>query len=139
MRKLLQIRRTARIVRWACEEFSITDDAAFFDFYNCPDKLGGMCAIASFALREQLKIAHGIEADIIHGTFASCGGHCWLTVDDNYLIDITATQFNYYYTILTNRADDWGVFNKVFMTTVDKANYHVPLYGVQYKYDNFKM
>lgn len=67
-------------------------------------KLAGMCGIASFALKQAL-IHHNIEANVKWGhfygdrkkfcpTFGFGWGHCWVDTE-NYLIDITASQFDH--------------------------------------------
>lgn len=50
--------------------------------------LGGACGVASWHLMCLLR-SKGIKCD-----FAFIDGHCWLELDNNYILDITATQFN---------------------------------------------
>lgn len=56
-------------------------------------KLGGMCAIASFALAVAFR-EYGYEADVYCGYWAyrPSGDHCWVE-SDRLIYDLTATQF----------------------------------------------
>jgi hypothetical protein len=125
---LLTIRRSANLVRKACERFSVSDEAGLFDFYSRHD-LAGMCAIASFALKQYLKDKHEIETDLVHGHYVDFSGHCWLTWRDNYLIDITATQFNYIPTLHS--------YPRVYIDNIDKNINYMPNHGIKNNYNDF--
>ncbi len=59
------------------------------------ENLMGACAIASFFLHHKLK-SEGISSSFIEGFYGiDDSPHCWLTIE-NSIIDITATQFNYF-------------------------------------------
>lgn len=64
-----------------------TKDNPDIDQYD----LGGACAIASYTLYRCL-IKLGYEPKLIMAD-SSCGCHCWVELN-NYIIDLTATQFN---------------------------------------------
>lgn len=57
-----------------------------------PNTLGGLCAIASIALKKELKAA-GYPAMVVRGLHKKgCGGHCWVECEGE-ILDVTATQY----------------------------------------------
>lgn len=56
-------------------------------FLNC------FCAIASYTLRCILN-KHGFKTTFVKGLYDRSDQHCWVTtVDDSFMIDLTASQF----------------------------------------------
>lgn len=59
--------------------------------------LSGACAVASHALAGMLR-QRGFAAEFAHGSYrtetnSDHNCHCWVVVDGNLIIDVTATQF----------------------------------------------
>lgn len=80
MEKILRIARSTR--RWAKRTVKQTV------FQN--DNLGGFCAIGAVRLFQNLR-KEGVNAKLAV-THSTWGGHCYVLVD-NYIVDVTATQF----------------------------------------------
>jgi hypothetical protein len=100
---------TAIEARAKCEKFAMSEEAKGYDFGGC-GRLSSMCAVASFVLKEMLKI-HKIKSKVAQGYFVEeFNTHCWIEVGNN-IIDITATQFGKYpEVVLTNYGHKW--YNK---------------------------
>lgn len=73
--------KIASAVRDGCEMYAIQN--------NSPRSLAGMCGMASWAL----KVALFPRKSILQFGEVYKNGHCWIELD-NYIIDITATQFS---------------------------------------------
>lgn len=89
------------------------------DKYYSYDNLMGMCAIASGYLHKRLQ-AKGIESVLCYND-----GHCFVRVDD-YIVDVTATQFGDYKPVeifpvheATERNKYCWKIEKEFETTLD--------------------
>lgn len=70
--------------------------AAELDTRHWDDDLGGACDVASAALARLLR-RHGVQVTFSTGTFRQdnlSSLHCWLTLKDGAILDITATQFD---------------------------------------------
>lgn len=84
------VKQIASQVRSACEGFVNSHESFDYDFHG-QDDLCCMCAVASMALKKALE-REGIHSDLVVGEYDGfC--HCWLEWQ-NYIVDITATQFN---------------------------------------------
>ncbi len=79
------IRKLGKYIRSQVEIW--TKDNPDVDEWN----LAGACAIASYAMYRAL-IKFGYKPEFIIAD-SGCGCHCWISLDD-YIIDLTATQFN---------------------------------------------
>ncbi len=83
-----------------------------------PNDLCGACGIASWLLTKVCRKL-GYNAKFVMGVFINnhdafgfttpANTHCWVVVNDLIIIDVTATQF--------------GITDKVFVTTVDDKRY----------------
>lgn len=99
----------ASLVRKQCEEAIPSFNK--MNFYFCSD-LGGMCAIASYALKQSLS-KFKIRSKMVVGSFDWRGNHpypnycnhCWLEVADK-IIDITASQFDKFPSVYIVPKDD---------------------------------
>lgn len=127
---LYGIKSVAESVREACETFAWSDEGGLFDF-SFDLGLTGMCAIASFALKYKLKSDHDIDVDVVHGFFNGDYGHVWTQLEDELLIDVTATQFNY------KEDKYWKNFPKVYITRPEKAELFYPEFGIRNDIDDF--
>jgi len=107
----MNLREIAEETRKVCEKFAMSDDSGDYDYCYRSD-LACMCAVASFALRENLK-KHGIESKVVKGYFVrefsnriSKEHHCWVEAE-GLILDITATQFGHYHKVLlTDKNND---------------------------------
>jgi hypothetical protein len=96
----LRLRRIGMKVRKACELFAHSEDASTYDFFvytygEYDNSLRGMCAIASCVLKKEL-IKKGFNAEVYLGEFDNNywqSNHCWVVVDNKWIVDVTATQF----------------------------------------------
>ena len=95
--------------REKCERFALSKDAEEYEFGGCK-RLSGMCAVASFVVKEMLK-RHKIKSKVVQGYFVEkFNTHCWVEVEKR-IIDITATQFGKYpEVVLTTNGHEW--YNK---------------------------
>lgn len=102
--KHFKLRYIATKVRRACYLLAHSEEAKDFDYFVYADgeydnSLCGMCAIASYALAEHLNKA-GFKAHVVEGKHAdgwrlfNYGVHCWVLVEDEIIVDITASQYN---------------------------------------------
>lgn len=82
IRKAFRIAREVR--QWAENNSKHATTKAYFRKEN----LDNMSAVASAVLFDQLK-REGVEGAVVHFN----GEHCFVAIDDTYLIDVTATQF----------------------------------------------
>ncbi len=85
----------AKLARKAAEKFVNRSIHFKYNEYR-RTTLCGMCAIASVALAKSLQVNYNIEANIVIGCQNDNyigRSHCWVEVND-YIIDVTATQFN---------------------------------------------
>ena len=101
----------ARKVRRQCEHYVKMDDSGAFD-----DNLGNMCAVASGALFQALS-RKGIKVSFIKGHYLfqgndRWGNHCWVMVEDQVIVDITATQFGDLPQVLICSVHDGHYYNE---------------------------
>lgn len=103
MKKISRIKRIATNVRCWAEQRQKEDPKSYNKKLNC------LCAISSYELFKRLKRAK------INATVNFCNlGHAFVIVDDNILVDVTATQFNNYW-------DDNPKFNKIEIRELEDA------------------
>lgn len=68
----------------------VCNKESLFKYFD--SDLGCMCAVAATSLKEIFAM-NGFKSYVICGMFRGKYEHCWLE-DDNYIYDITATQFS---------------------------------------------
>lgn len=87
-KELAIIKAEATKIRLTLDLYALMTDYRYYDKELC-----GACAVASGKLQKILK-TYGIKSTLYMGYHKSLALHCWLETD-NYLVDITFTQFNY--------------------------------------------
>lgn len=103
-----KVKKIAKKVRLQCEEYAMSEESAVF--YENED-LSMMCDIASLALKKAMA-KEGFRARVFEGDYNKVG-HCWVGWRE-FIIDITATQFNYELSIN---------LPPVYITSMDNKNY----------------